>query len=750
MKNTIFNVALYKDAFRQSRMIGVMALIFIALEAILVPLGYHIENLSMNVPSYYSSGGVAMAANEITPIHLIEAGENALNVLPLLIALIVLVTPIMTLYLFRFENSRAASDCYHAMPQTKICLFFSFHAAIFTWIVGIVAINFVLFAIMVNVLSGVTAALMPVIQCSLAVLAGCLLVQGAVALAVSVTGTTFTNLLVTVMIIFAPRVLLFVAKLLILEQIPYWVSTGNEYASHMNIPVNLLLGVLDYDHWLSGFSSWPPVIYTSLVGMLYFALAVVLYARKKSETASHAATSSQVQTILRMIPAFFVSLVGVYLIWVQIFYYKDYRTIGADSMELFFIVLMYILSLLTYMLYELMTTRQWKNVIHALPKFIWIFVLNFVFLAGCYAGYQTLAHQTVQLENLTGYHIQSYYNENEWYALKTKEIFVNDEKTNQLLLNRLSEQIEALDNGQFYNKYYNYYVEGDSKEYYYGYNFELQTENTMLVRQIYLTDSEWKQVEEAIKSNKEYQAAYMTLPSLELDIYSISSDYFYLNVSNESSSDYDMSDVENYYETLKREIKEGGFEKWYDIFKNKTDSIDNIRIRCKNNTWMDIPLSFAYPESTELYLNLCLDSNADEKRYLMDIMGRGDWINADIILTWCGVKNGIWQETSLDMIFEEDLVDGEQNLIDEEFNYEDAADSLSYGLVYHSLEDMQLLFTKIKTLADKKDYRVSDGYLYISGSFYGEEYGSDYLDIVLLPCSIEEAKLIWQLFEADF
>lgn len=719
MKNKIFNIALYKDALKQTKLIGIMAAIVLFLEAILVPIAAQVI-----MWSDYKRYQMDTPISELG-IDLVTAGGNVLTIMPLLVGMIVLIVPIMTLYLFRFQNNRAASDCYHALPQTRTCLFLSFHAAIATWTVAIVLISDLLFFLTVSLCNLVRADMYPVFVGSMAVIAGSIMVQGAVAFAMSLTGTTFSNLLVAVMILFVPRGLWMVGNAFIVSEIPYLVNIDGFFDTSLNIPVNLFYGIFSSDTWMSGFCKWSAVFYTLGIGVLYFALAEFFQVRRKSESATHAGVNQHVQTIFRVVPAFSISLIAVYLIWRIIFGEDEWMSIERE----FFLVVIYIISLITYMLYELVTTRQWKNVIRSLPRYLWVLVLDGAFLAVCGIGYQAVANQKVSLDEMEGYRIIAddvgYYTSlNDWYKQKASKIVLQDESS-KLLVARLEEQIQENKEGNFSFKY----LCGD----YSKVNVSFQTKTGSLERKIYLSSEEKAQIDQAILNNESYRQVYMTLPEKE-DIYSYYGDLM-------SFEEVEQAQFEEFYDTLIEEIQEKGFDTWYHVLSNGDDSIiDTLKLRFMSEI-VSIPITWTYPKSTALYLEFCRSSQDTIQEMLSSFQAMDtdkiSYINID--LTWNGWKNNVWQTNSAEY-------------------YKDMSD----GMTSAEKEQLQLLCDTLEQLVSKEDYDMQDGYLVLN---YSWESSYEYMDIyyesgedsmvegygsVIVPCTMDEAKELWSILDYEF
>lgn len=127
MKKSWFSFRLYQEGLRQLRLIGIMGMVILGLEAILIPVG---RVVSLRQMEHYAEGGrVSKELLNFPEMH------------PLLVLCFCVLAPLMVLYLFHFLNKRNASDFYHAIPETRLCLFISFFAAVVTWILAIIVVT---------------------------------------------------------------------------------------------------------------------------------------------------------------------------------------------------------------------------------------------------------------------------------------------------------------------------------------------------------------------------------------------------------------------------------------------------------------------------------------------------------------------------------------------------------------------------------------------------------------------------------
>lgn len=187
MKKKNFDAGLYREGLRQLRVFGITMLAIFVLASVLVPL----------------SDAVSLSAYpEWSPSYTVHY-SSYLSQNPLILLSFPVAAPLLTLALFGFLNKRNACDLYHAIPQTRNALFFSFFAAIVTWLVILIAVP-ALVSEAVCLLFPKYLEIYPLsaLQICTQALIASIGVAAAVLLAMSMTGTIFTNLVVALLINF--------------------------------------------------------------------------------------------------------------------------------------------------------------------------------------------------------------------------------------------------------------------------------------------------------------------------------------------------------------------------------------------------------------------------------------------------------------------------------------------------------------------------------------------------------------------
>jgi len=188
MRKKYFDTKLYGNGLKQLRVSGIIIMILsllgTALPALLMLLNNK-QQQALGNAAFYSS------VSDMT----------------VLLGFIMFLAPIvMCLVLFSFLNTRKGSDFYHSLPNNRFSVFFSFAAAILTWVFAAVILSLLVTSLFYIAFGApFNAAILPCVLFTYIV--GATLITAALLLAMSVTGTFITNISVFGLILFLPRLL---------------------------------------------------------------------------------------------------------------------------------------------------------------------------------------------------------------------------------------------------------------------------------------------------------------------------------------------------------------------------------------------------------------------------------------------------------------------------------------------------------------------------------------------------------------
>jgi ABC-2 type transport system permease protein len=542
-KKRVFDKNLYREAFRQGKLIGLTALVLLTLEAVLIPVGNVISQMN------YAREMAQMGQEYIVRPQVV--GMFSLH--PLLAVTFSVATPLLLLYLFNFLTKRNASDYYHSIPQTRSCVFLSFFAAAMTWAALYVLVPSLLGAGLSAVFSSYfTVNWNNVWHVLFNILAGNLFVAASIAIAVCLTGTTFTNIVVSVIVIFIPRIFLTVITSVVASQLP--MIPGGSLLPILDAKYNVVVGIftgffLGEGGSLTEFSSG---IYTWILGGLYMLIGLWLYNRRKSEAAGQAAASRKLQLVYRLIIAMIICLIPCSVLFeTAIGHYE------MNMSEIYLVFVLYLVAVIAYFLYELITTRKWSNLAKAIPGLGILAVLNTVVVFGMCGIYTVTLNvapdpeeirsvSVLELDEPTYYNGQQY---EDYFAAKTEQIRLDSEEVRELVSERLQEEVALWKEGD--NRYYGMTMEGRRLL-----TMAIRTKSGTHYRYIYLEENDWGAITKALEEQEGFREAYMELPALGE------------NSTVVQVSGLGMEASEEVYRTLRDEVAGMEFGDWYPIAEN--------------------------------------------------------------------------------------------------------------------------------------------------------------------------------------
>lgn len=602
IKNKWFNFKLYLDGLRQLKLIGIMSAIIMACAAFLIPMGYQIENANY---VKYVNGHPAGSIGRVVSYDILD-----LN--PLILLTFFVIVPLMTLYLFHFLNKRNACDFYHSIPDTRESIFVSFGSAILTWNIGILLESILISVISCGIFSYVEldADRMPVIIC--ASVAACVFVYGVFLIAMSLTGTTFTNLTVAAMILIVPRLVTTVFMAIISESIaviPFQFG-GSILDDRLNVVTNFFTGIVIRGEY-QGISMWSSVAYTMAVGVVYCIIGCYFFKKRKSEAATCAALNSKLQCVLRLIPAMMICLIPIAMIFETIT--NDYP---LDDGELFGIIVIYIIAIIGYFLYELVTTKKLKNLLKAIPGLAWLAAFNVVFLAALFISHHVILNDVPAAEKVDSVSLEMqseyYYSEDRnYYQNQMSRIALTSPEIKNLVVSELARNVEAIKAGE---NLWNYGIEQNINTYNYSQSnrmilyVKLDCGITDKYRKVYLSEPASREIIELLANNEQVNQVFYE----NVDFGDISSMYFY-----HSNMEIPLEAMYKIYRSYNEELKKLSFEDAFnivirDIYPDEGTLYDSLHISLKNGEQMTMEIQDTFPETLKLYFETIAESTEEE------------------------------------------------------------------------------------------------------------------------------------------
>ncbi len=567
-----FSRKLYIEGLKRIKLAGIAASITVILLNAVLPL---IEIL--NSRRVYDMTSIAgWSVTSIEPYEFLPFG-----------LLMLAFGAVFAFSMFSFLNERNRSDFFHAIPYKRICVYISFIAAIFTWIFAILAASAGVNAILYGFSKFYSVNFSVVIVTPLVLLIASTMIAAFMTLAMTLTGTVISNSLIFVLLLLFGRTIgqIFVTALRELAPI---LRHGNSFLDYLefnfSLPFTLLSG--------EGFDNTPLVIYTVVITLLVFAVGAVCYVCRKSETATKSAPSKFMQHVYRCaitLPFFlFVVLTAI--------------TDGFDaSVQLVLLVL----AILVYCIFELMTTKKIKSLVKALPMIFIPIVLAGAFTGAVYMARNAVLNQIPDIDEIEaiGERVSISYSPT-YQELRTNETLVETTEAKEIVLTALKRDIEQI------RKYGNagWKIRDENgktiAEISAKVTIQFRLENgRKFGRYIGFTLTEYERLMALMFESPNYLEAYIELPTSQ-EIDSISVDGY----------DIDKDDVKRLWASFKMEFDSLSREEKLAYLKNsyRNDAVAKIYVggtyRLKS-FHSNYPIVYEYmPETSKMYLETAAEA----------------------------------------------------------------------------------------------------------------------------------------------
>ena len=487
--NKIFSTRLFKEALRQLKIPASLFLgIMLGLSGIMT-----IANISSAMDWYEKS-------HHITTINIMEA----LIFLPLIFAIAV---PVFVFRLFGFLTKRNASDFYHAIPNTRTCIYVSYSAAILCVSTFFVVLGTVIPCIAYTIADkyisfNFSSAWFYAINIFTCVV----LCLGILLLSSSLTGTFFTNTLFALGIMFAPRFIITIINEALTSQyseiLPYEANfdifsndTNNIWSQVYGI--FLEGGLLEKIYVVSG-----ATVYTLILGFIYFSLGLLAFNKRKSEQAESSAHNPIAHNIIRCGIGF------VFVMFIVIASYKEY------DLEFIEIALVIFAAVFGMIIFELITTKKVKRLINVAASIPVVAILGVIlYFMLDFAGSRILAYEPdADKIKYIQYSPSGTMNDNyDYFNYTTSTVKFDDEKIIKFLTDIYNEQLQVykkhIESGKPLYDYMDV-IHKDSSPISVRFNEGLSSKE----RNLYLTATQLQEFNAMVSSNKDYINAFRSLP----------------------------------------------------------------------------------------------------------------------------------------------------------------------------------------------------------------------------------------------
>ncbi len=519
----VFSLNMFVQTYKQLKAVGITASIVLAVFNIFPVLVYVLDIETMK--RAYADNPRMLASISKVVINVVEQ-HGAMTLL------FMVFTPIFALNVWKFLNKRSTSDFYHSLPYTRVCLFISKSCAVLTWIVEIVAICLAGTALTYLIFSKYFVVdFGSLVSMFVSVLIASFLVFAAISMACALTGNAFNNVMVTGMILFLPRFMIFFVTDAV-ANMAYVVKSENAISflnNTQNIVATYVLNAFSYNaDSYSLLLSGQAKIYTLVLGVIYMSIALWLFATRKSECAGRATNSKAFGFVLKFVICVVVTCFGTVTAVVNM------RTASTDSekvMCLYAAFSVFVISALVVLLYEFFANRhffKFKSCI--LPTVAgWAAAVVIAVLTNVGAD-AVLSYRPDESDMeyvvISKYDEYNFYQEYEdYFEAVAKNTHIDNAVIKKMVSEALKNNLNKVEDDS-YDDFYRYsHYDGDKDDDREGYvQYQVFIKDGLLgkYRTIYLTKAQEKVFVDNIQKVEAYREAYYDLPQFKdvsLEVY---------------------------------------------------------------------------------------------------------------------------------------------------------------------------------------------------------------------------------------
>jgi ABC-2 type transport system permease protein len=273
---------------------------------------------------------------------------------------------LFSLLAFGFLDSRRTSDFYHALPIKREALFLSKAAAVYTWLLA-TALFVMIAGAGTFIAAGVTGSVYLAAFVALDMITGMLFAATLMMLAMTLSGTVFTNIVLANIFLWLPLLVSSLFRSGVLSAVPVLPRDAVTFFG-LDLHITLFGSFRFFDDLIiptAANSAW-----TVFVSLILLALAAFFFVRRKSEAAGSSAPSNFVQALLRIA----VALPPLLIVFATI---NVGRLLTASG--LFAVVAALVISLCLMGAFELISTKKWKSLIRVPLSFAIALGLSLLF-----------------------------------------------------------------------------------------------------------------------------------------------------------------------------------------------------------------------------------------------------------------------------------------------------------------------------------------------------------------------------------
>ena len=505
--------------------------------------------------------------------------------------------------MFSFLNERNRADFWHAIPQKRTCAYVSLTAAVYTWILGTIVAGALVNGILWGIAKYYSVSFSVIAVSTLVYFLAAIMIAGFMTLAMTITGTTISNLLILALLLLFTRVMGTLFTMGIKELTPMFdinYSFWKIFEFEFSLPYALIDDL--FSNRTNAFGNLPLILYSIGVVVLLLVLGAVCYNKRKSEMATKSAPSKTMQHVYRSaitLPfAFFFAVL-----------------LTLEDMEPTTAIILIIVTVLVWLIFELMTTKKIKNAIKSLPLLIIPVLVSTLLCGGLFLVRGAIWNTTPDGEDIKGINIgaEAYWRKT-YEQLKTENIIVKNEKLNNLISDILEKAVE--DEKSDYRNYDNRTC-----------NIVIHLKSGRTIgRNLRMSDKIYAEIRTGFYESVEYSEAKLSMPSTK-EIEEILADSISLNKEEAhrlwASYLFEYSLLSDLQKQQLKESEKGGYWLESSLYTDadKVDSLKESRVESVGNIYVNGSINFEkfystypiyyelMPQTAEMYLAIKCEQN---------------------------------------------------------------------------------------------------------------------------------------------
>ena len=355
MKRSLIHPGFFREMFRQLRAKGLVAsLLLLGLNLVWFSVFITRDPIDSDVSHY----------------------DPRLMALPMLTILYIF-APVMVLGAYRWLMKRTESDFYHAIPLTRTQIYATTGAAILLWLCIALTSFAIVHAVLFTVF-GLPINLLLYLCVFVNMLIAAVEIVAAFSIGAALCGRPFTAFFQSITMLFLPRLLL----------TAFWMLT--EIDSGYTLPFSMILPFFNPEFNIAAtpvhsliyginFANVPAMLYSLAYSAGLFVLGGVAFKKRRSELAEIPYASKALQIATRVL--FGMSSLATVTVLLNIrFRYGASDDFLPDAWLVPLVLTSVLFGFIFYCLYELISSRKMKNVVKAMPGFVFCLALSAFFV----------------------------------------------------------------------------------------------------------------------------------------------------------------------------------------------------------------------------------------------------------------------------------------------------------------------------------------------------------------------------------